>query len=425
MNLDGLITRLVRQLNRQVLNFSPPSAELDLPAPAPGATYLLYLHVPYCTVLCPFCSFHRVQFKKGRATRYFDCLRREIELVSAQGYVFDELYIGGGTPTVIPNELTATLRLLRDKHPLTSISVETNPDDLQRDALLRLRDAGVDRLSIGVQSFDDNLLREMDRYEKYGSSEEIRRRLAALRGAYDTINVDMIFNLPHQDEASLRHDLDILIDELGIDQVSFYPLMVADTTRKTLQEAMGDIDRSRERHYYDIIAKRMLEAGYERSSSWCFSRRTGMFDEYIADREEYVGLGSGAFSYLQGSLYASSFSISHYKLLVNAGKTGVVRSRDMSERDQMRYLLLMQLFGGSLNKAAVDVRFEGRFQRKMWPELIALKTIGAVRDTGDAWVLTESGQFLWVLLMREFFSGINSLREQMRHNRVAAKVAQK
>ena len=423
MNLDGLIARLVRQLNRQVLNFSTPSAELNLPAPTPGATYLLYLHVPYCTVLCPFCSFHRVKFKKGRATRYFDCLRREVEIVTADGYVFDELYIGGGTPTVLPDELIATLELLRGQHPLRSVSIETNPDDLQKEALLRLREAGVNRLSIGVQSFDDDLLREMDRYGKYGSGDEIKRRLELVQSAYDTVNVDMIFNLPHQSESSLRRDLDILVDELGIDQVSFYPLMVADTTKNTLQRAMGDVDRSRERQYYELIARRMLAAGYERSSSWCFSKRTGMFDEYIADREEYVGLGSGSFSYLQGSLYASSFSISQYKHLVNAGKTGIVRCREMSERDQMRYLLLMQLFGGSLNKALTAARFNGRFRRKMWPELIALKTIGAIEDTGDQWILTERGQYLWVLLMREFFSGINSLREQMRHNKAAAEAA--
>ena len=109
MNVDGLIARLVRQLNRQVLNFSAPSADLSLPAPEPDKTYLLYLHVPYCTVLCPFCSFHRVQFKTGRATRYFDCLRREIDIVTADGYVFDELYVGGGTPTVLPDELIQTL----------------------------------------------------------------------------------------------------------------------------------------------------------------------------------------------------------------------------------------------------------------------------------------------------------------------------
>ena len=323
----------------------------------------------------------------------------------------------------MPDELTRTLGQLRDRHPLGSISVETNPDDLQKSALLRLRDAGVDRLSVGVQSFDDKLLGEMQRYDKYGSGDQIKQRLKTVSGAYDTLNVDMIFNLPHQSEASLRRDLDILIDELGIDQVSFYPLMVADATKKTLQRAMGNVDRGRERHFYQVIAERMLGAGYERSSAWCFSRRSGLFDEYIVERDEYVGLGSGSFSYLQGSLYANTFSISQYKHLVNAGKTGIVRRRKMSERDQMRYLLLMKLFGGSLNKQATEDRFDGRFTRKLWPELIALKTIGAIKDTGDSWVLTESGQFLWVLLMREFFSGINSLREQMKHSHVAATAA--
>ena len=384
MNIDALITRMLRGINRQVLSLTESPTGTDLPAPAPDRSYLLYLHIPYCVVLCPFCSFHRVEFKRSGAQVYFEALRREIELVSSRGYRFDELYVGGGTPTVMPDELIKTLELLRDRHALSSLSVETNPDDLAHDGLLRLRDAGVTRLSVGVQSFDDELLRQMQRYEKYGSGSLIQERLRRAEGVFDTLNVDLIFNFPKQTEASLHRDLDILIDEIGVDQASFYPLMGVQSTRKRMQRTVGIVDYSRERRLYEIIAERMLGAGYKRASAWCFSRKPGMFDEYIVEREEYLGLGSGAFSYLDGGLYASSFSINHYKRLVEAGKTGTVCRRDMTERDQMRYFLLMRLFSGALETAAADRRFQGRFQRGLWPELIALRTIGAVRRSGGA-----------------------------------------
>jgi len=413
---DAIIGRVLHRANRQVLNFPETGDPPPLPPPDADRRYLLYLHIPYCQVLCPFCSFHRVRFKRPSAEPYFDSLRREIRFVSSAGYVFDELYVGGGTPTVMPDELSTTLDLIHELHPLRSISIETNPDDLEKDSVQRLREAGVNRLSVGVQSFDDDLLREMQRFENYGSGDAIIRRLKSESGTFDTLNIDMIFNFPHQTENSLRRDLEILVNEIGADQVSWYPLMAAASTQRSMLQSMGRIDFSRERRFYEIIVEQMSAAGYARNSAWCFSRKPGMFDEYIVNHDEYIGLGSGAFSYLQGNLYASTFSINHYGQLVTAGKTGMVSRRVMSERDQMRYYLLMRLFAGSLDKDAAEERFGGHFARMLWPELTALTIIHAIRNRGRTVTLTENGYYLWVMMMREFFSGVGDLRDQMRHH---------
>ena len=398
------------------MTFPEAPAGIRLPQPDAERHYLLYLHVPFCVVLCPFCSFHRVEFKEDRTRQYFSALRKEIRQVTDTGYRFGQLYVGGGTPTVLPDELISTIELIGKLHPMKSISIETNPDDLDGGNLPGLREVGVNRLSVGVQSFDDTLLQEMQRYDKYGSGDDIRRRLKHIAGMFDTLNVDMIFNFPHQTEASLDGDLKTLTDELGVDQVSFYPLMTAKTAKNLMRREMGEVDYSREKTLYKKIVEHMLDAGYVRSSAWCFSRQPGMFDEYIVKQEEYLGLGSGAFSYLQGSLYASTFSINHYLRLVDAGRIGVVRQREMTTRDQMRYYLLMHLFGGSLDKAAAEARFAGQFRRRMLPEITGLRLIGAITDLGDRIALTESGYQLWVVLMREFFTGINNYREDMRHN---------
>lgn len=416
LNIDALIGNYFRRSNRRYMKFTESLSGTCLPAPDTASQYMLYLHIPYCVVLCPFCSFHRVEFKRDPAQQYFHALRHEIELATNAGYRFGELYIGGGTPTVLPRDLIRTIDLVRELHPVQRISVETNPNDLTDDILRDLRDAGVKRLSVGVQSFDDGLLQEMQRFEKYGSGDQIRDRLQHAQGIFDTLNVDMIFNFPHQTEALLNRDLDILVGELGVDQVSFYPLMSANSTRKTMLHSVGRVDYARERNLYEIIAAHMLAHGYTRSSAWCFSRRSGMFDEYIVENEEYVGLGSGAFSYLQGSLFASTFSINHYLRLVDAGKTGTTGRRDISRREQMRYYLLMRLFGGSLDLAAADYRFDGEFQRTLWPELAVLRMTRAISDSGDTLTLTEYGNYLWVMMMREFFTGVNNLRDEMRHN---------
>ena len=125
-------------------------------------------------MLCPFCSFHRVEFREDRASAYFKALRAEIRLVSELGYRFSEVYVGGGTPTVLPDELAKTLTLVRDLHPVGAMSAETNPLDLDVDTMKDLQSAGLTRLSVGVQSFDDGLLREMERYDKYGSGDQVR-----------------------------------------------------------------------------------------------------------------------------------------------------------------------------------------------------------------------------------------------------------
>jgi coproporphyrinogen III oxidase-like Fe-S oxidoreductase len=374
------------------------------------------LHIPFCVVLCPFCSFHRVQFHEDKATRYFSVLRREIQLVHDLGYQFDELYIGGGTPTVLPEQLVNTIEFVSSLHPLAAVSVESNPSDLNVENLANLKGAGVNRLSIGVQSFDNDLLREMGRIEKYGSGEQICTELAAIAGVFDTTNVDMIFNFPHQSEAQLMRDLELLTSQLAIDQVSWYPLMTTATTARPMRRAIGSVDHEREKAYYEIIVSHMLAAGYERSSAWCFSRQPGLCDEYIIDHEEYVGLGSGAFSYLGGALYANTFSINHYAQLLAAAKTSAVRKRDLSKREQMRYFLLMQLFSGHLDLANAEQRFDGQFERMIWRDIRSLQLIGAVDTDGSDLRLTESGYYLWVVLMREFFSGINSFRDDMRHD---------
>lgn len=423
MNVEVLFGKFLNRLNQRLMAFPETSDGTTLPAANPDKSYLLYLHVPYCISLCPFCSFHRVRFDHDSATGYFKSLRREVRLHEDLGYRFDELYLGGGTPTVLPAELFRTISELRERHAIASVSVETNPDHLRPDSLQLLQDAGVNRLSVGVQSFDDELLKAMQRYDAYGSGADTARRIRQASGSFDTLNVDMIFNLPRQTESSLRRDLDILIDDIGADQVSFYPLMSGDTTRALMSQTMGPVESTHERKYYEIIAERMLNAGYKRASAWCFSRAPGLLDEYVIDHDEYVGLGSGAFSYVGGSLYASTFAIKQYVQMVESGLSGTVNRRALSERDQMRYYLLMRLFGGSLDTNQAEMRFEGRFEKTLWPELTALQSVGAIRHKGEALQLTERGFYLWVILMREFFAGINRLREQVRHDTVEERPA--
>jgi coproporphyrinogen III oxidase-like Fe-S oxidoreductase len=395
------------------MRFDEDDAAEVMPLP-PARPCQLYVHVPFCEVLCPFCSFHRVRYDESKTARYFEALRREIRLYHTAGFRFSDVYVGGGTPTVNPDELLATLSEIRALSPVQTISIETNPNHLEPEVLSRYRDAGVTRCSVGVQSFDDGLLAGMDRLEKYGSGAEIRARLAAARGVFPTLNVDMIFNLPGQTLAMLDTDLDTLL-ALEVDQVSFYPLMTAPTARYKMERSMGRSDPSLRHAMFERVLDR-LAGHYHPNSAWCFSRDHGMFDEYIIDQDDYVGVGSGAFSYVGGAMYSTTFSLNHYCRRIEGGQSGITQRRTLGLKERMRYDFLVRLFGGQLRRDYIEKRYGKAFALRMAPELLAMRLVGATRHDREGLRLTRRGMYCWVLMMAEFFNAVNDVREQMREH---------
>jgi coproporphyrinogen III oxidase-like Fe-S oxidoreductase len=406
---DALIDAAFRHESRKSVRLQPSEGVASVPA----SPVFLYLHVPFCEVLCPYCSFHRVHFEEGRARRYFAALRREIRRYHSDGYRFSGAYVGGGTPTVLPGELADTLGLIRELNPgLSEVSVETNPKDLRDDILTTLERAGVDRLSVGVQTFDDGLLRQMVRLEKYGCRAEILDHLAAAAGRFRTLNVDMIWNLPQQTPAMLDADLDTLLQSPA-NQASLYPLMTSPTAARRMAKALGKRHKERMGDYYKRILAR-LGPEFVPTSAWCFTRGSRSIDEYIVGADNYVGLGSGAFSYVEGVLYATTFSLQAYVERIDRGLTGITGERRMGLRERMRYDLLVRLFGLRMEREWVRARYGEHFERTLRPELIGLKAIGAVAEDARGWSLTPRGMYLWVRMMSAFFESVDEFREQMR-----------
>jgi coproporphyrinogen III oxidase-like Fe-S oxidoreductase len=411
--IENIFTALIRHEYARSMSFGPIHEDDELPTPAPGVTYQLYLHIPFCLALCPFCSFHRVEYQPALADRYFDALRKEIRRYGEQGFVFDDLYVGGGTPTVNEGQLLRTLDMCNELFPIRGISVETNPSDLRPDLLHALRDRGVRRLSVGVQSFDDGLLKSMERYEKYGSGQSIVRALEGARGIFPTLNVDMIFNLPGQTETSLARDLETLLS-VKPEQVSYYPLMVADSARRRVAESMGPLRKSDSRRFFEQIVS-ALSPDYQRSTAWCFSTQGEAVDEYIIERGEYIGAGSGAFSFMNSTIHATSFSINGYCRRIAAGSSAITRSKQLSRREQMRYDFVMKLFGLSLDKAWLMKRYGRGFYLGMAVELLGMRLLGALRLSGPTLSVTPRGEYYWIIMMREFFNNVNVFRDEMRH----------
>ena len=373
----------------------------------------LYVHIPFCDKLCPFCSFHRQQHNGPRARRYFRHLREEIQRYQEAGFRFSAAYFGGGTPTTEPEELVETVTLVRELFGVGNISVETNPKDLRPDILSALHRSGVTRLSVGVQSFDDRLLKEMGRYETYGSGAEALEHLHFAAEFFPALNVDLIFNLPNQTAASLERDLQTF-QASGANQVSFYPLMTSPGVARRMAAATELPNRGRLRECYELIVDRLRIEGFEPCSAWCFTRQGQTSDEYIVDADYYVGTGSGAFSYLDGTLYGTTFSLDEYERRIAEGLTGITVQNRLTEWDQMRYALLVKMFGLKLERNWALRRFGPRFFRRVWGELRTLEVLGAAHRDDEGWQLTERGMYWLMLMMCAFFESVASYREAMR-----------
>jgi len=401
---------MARRAFSEALRFDsgfPPA----LPAPGESRSRLLYLHVPFCEQPCPYCSFHRVPFEESRCRAYFDALRKEIGLYRSRDYDFSGVYIGGGTPTMLIDELAETIALIRTAFSIRELSCETNPNHLTEERMKILQQAGVDRLSVGVQSFDDSLLKKMGRLEKYGSCEEIASCLRQAISRFKTLNVDMIFNFPGQAPEMVDRDLETLLG-IGIDQVTWYPLMVSNTTRRQMTETFGSVQQYDEERFYRQIVRRLVPT-YRLSSAWCFSRQEAMTDEYICDYDEYAGLGSGSIGYLGGLCYANTFAIEDYIARIGKGELPITAARVFSLREQIRYTFLMGLFGTRLSLVEFEKKY-GMALWRIWLDLWVSRLIGAVTRESFNLVLTDRGRYLWVVLMREFFTEVNNFRDHCR-----------
>ena len=428
---ERLLTSVVRECTKNYLRLEP-TQERRVPGPKPGQKYMLYMHVPFCERLCPYCSFNRFPFAEDRARPYFANMRKEMLMLKDLGYDFESLYVGGGTPTIMIDELCDTIDLARETFSIGEVSSETNPNHLIPSYLDKLQ-GRVQRLSVGVQSFDNDLLKQMDRYDKYGSGEEILERIGEASPYFTSLNVDMIFNFPAQTEDVLFSDIERVV-ESGTSQTTFYPLMASPSEyghARTVIPKDGsppffqDYCNWSRIPYYEIISE-LLAGGpdppFEHGSAWTFNKRgTGaagedaMIDEYVVDYEEYPAIGSGGITYLGNNLYVNTFSVNDYNDAIEHDRMSLMGKATFSKHDQMRYRFMMQLFGLRLDKRQFKKDFGVSVERGLPVEMAFMKASGAFdRDNADELTLTPKGRYLMVVMMRQFFIGVNNLRDQAR-----------
>ena len=407
--IPELVSFITRREGRKFRHLRPSIDESLVNAErlGKGEGISLYVHIPFCRSLCPFCCFNRYLFQEDLARRYFTDLKRELELYIRRGFKFSDIYFGGGTPTVLMDELGGFIEVLRKEFQVKVISLETTPRELTKENIELLKAVGINRLSVGVQSFDEKVLKTMGRVN--GPAEEVKSRLLTAEGQFDTLNVDFVFNFPGQTVEQFAADV-AAFKELGIDQATFYPLMASPHKKDAMERRFNLVDNSREKQFYDVILSQLYHGGFKTSTAWCFSRGERVIDEYIIESDDYIGIGAGSVSIIGGNFYVNSFSLERYHELAEAGRLPIVGWRQLTEKENRRYYLLTKLFGLKVDMEALRQRFGWKKGSGLWAELAFLKTFGVVKDDGLLRV-TGKGMYAVSVMMREFFAALNTLRE--------------
>ncbi|MBX2964781.1 MAG: radical SAM family heme chaperone HemW [Cyclobacteriaceae bacterium] len=266
----------------------------------------LYLHIPFCKQACYYCDFH---FSTNREFRkeMVDSIIKEVQLQQnyLKGEPVNTIYFGGGTPSLLPaQEIGLLLNSIKSVYPVNpeaEITLEANPDDLHKDYVDAIRNEGINRLSIGIQSFHDDLLRFMNR--AHDCTTALRAVDDARYGGFTNISIDLIYNIPGQDDARWKQDIEQALS-LKPEHISCYSLTIEPQTVFGKWSVTGKLTPPSDdaaAHHLEILMNMLHHAGYEHYEISNFAL-PGFYSKHNSSywkQENYLGVGPGAHSYNQ------------------------------------------------------------------------------------------------------------------------------
>ena len=280
----------------------------------------LYIHIPFCVKKCNYCDFLSAPSTKQVQTAYMDTLQKEIEAKKAEykDYVVDTVFIGGGTPTSVEYEsLIKVVEVVKKSFSLTKdceITIECNPGTVTKEALVAYRDLGINRLSIGLQSADDELLKSLGRIHTYEQFLDTYKW--AREAGFENINVDIMSGLPGQSLFKYKDTLEKVIN-LKVEHISSYSLIVEEGTPfyKLYEEDKLDLpDEETERDMYYLTKDMLEKAGFYRYeiSNYALAGYECKHNVRYWMRKDYLGLGLGASSCINNVRYKNTEWLDEY-----------------------------------------------------------------------------------------------------------------
>lgn len=357
----------------------------------------LYVHIPFCSHLCHYCDFTKRTYDEKTATVYVDALVKELASYGV-GKV-TTIYVGGGTPTSLTlNQLETLLSSLKPHLKRGGeFTVEGNVENITREKLVLMKAMGVNRLSIGLQTFSDERLKAMNRFHKAQAA--IDTIALAKKCGFENLNVDLMYGLPNETLEDVSYDLNHLI-ELDVDHISCYALSVVPGTlfyRHKIPEAGEDLAREQ----YDLILKTLRSHGYERYEVSNFARNDHYARHNLVywDDREYYGIGLGASGYLAGVRYVNTDNMKAYLEGQYRKETEPI-SPEIDEND---FLMLKLRLARGFTLPEFESRYKVAFLGKYQTEVQELTKRGLLQVENDAVRCTDEGIMLLDYVLLKLF----------------------
>lgn len=292
----------------------------------------VYIHIPFCKSICSYCDFCKFFYKKEWINKYLDSLEKEIK-DNYKGELIDNVYIGGGTPSSLSLDelerlfsITNTLNV-NDEHEFT---IEFNVEDISSEKLELCKKNKVNRISIGVESFNKKNLEFLGR----NTNVDIEEKILLTKEYFDNINIDLIYALPNQTLKELEDDLDKYL-KLDIPHISCYSLILEEHT-KLHNMNIKPIDDELDLKMYELINKKLINYNHYEISNYSKDGYESKLNLTYWNNEEYYGFGVGASGYINNIRYNNSKNIINYmKCIYNKER------EEVSREDKMSYELIL------------------------------------------------------------------------------------
>ena len=288
----------------------------------------VYIHIPFCKALCTYCDFPKMLYFKKYSLSYLKSLEHEMKS-KYLGEEIETIYIGGGTPSVLDlselTELFRIIKLIRLKKEY-EFTIECNVNDINEEKIRLFKENGVNRISLGVQSFNQEVLKKMNRFHDY---ETVKEKVELIKKySINNINIDLIYAFPNTSLEDVQSDLELAFS-LGVSHISTYSLMIEPHTLLFINK-VHNIPEEKDALMYELICKEMKKHGFihYEISNFCLNGYECKHNLTYWNNLEYYGFGLGASGYIGNKRYTNTLSLDKYLMNDYFGSEEILTNKD-------------------------------------------------------------------------------------------------
>ena len=390
MIAERIISHTIRKVFDDIRFITP--YELNNPK---SKALSLNIRIPFCRAQCSYCLFRNYPWYQKLGKSYLKAVKKELESYSEllNDVEIESVYFSGGTPTVMPEGVAEIIEYTKQLFNYDGDAlIEANPSDVNDETLKVLVDAGVKKISIGVQSFSDGILKAI------GRGHDAETAISAIKKAkefdFDYLNIDLMFSLPDQEVEDIKRDLKIAV-ELEVQGISTYPLILLPGTKiyEYIESGLMKLPTEKmEQEMYETIINYLTDSGYEMRALWSLSTKPRNYYGPF-EFEEYIGIGSNAWSLIDNFLYLNTASVREYIKFLKDGKLPIKKGTVFSGEKMMRLWFMRKLYNIRVNKTQFYNRFKTNIDHELRWIIVPLRLLGIIRSKNGCIELTRKGLF--------------------------------